>query len=124
MDDFAENAASAGSRFGSPEFATISSARSEFNSSRKPRFRASRYQFNLKSLFWLFTFCSFVCLALSAIPTGDRAAAGMTIAEAACLAIYAFALLSWIPDYAAMVFFASVPVALIAIAVLMANVLS
>jgi hypothetical protein len=86
----------------------------------KARFHPSRYQFDLKGVIWLFTVFSFVFLPLTLVPPQERFAVGVLLAISLCLAIYAFGLITWIPDSALVIFLVSAPVALVALGVLAA----
>jgi hypothetical protein len=81
----------------------------------KRRFHASRYQFDLKAMIWLFTFFSVVFLPMSLVAPQDRFGVAVMLAVCACLAVYAFALISWIPDSALVVFLVSAPFILVAL---------
>ncbi len=85
------------------------------------RFHASGYQFNLQTTLWLFTAFSVLFLPMSAVAPQDRFIVGALLAISVGLAIYAFVLITWIPDSALVIFLVSAPVALVALALALAR---
>jgi hypothetical protein len=87
----------------------------------RSRFHASGYQFDLKTILLLFTFFSLLFLPMTLVAPQDRTAAAATLGVSFCLAIYAFALISWIPDSAMVIFLVSAPAILLALGLVVAT---
>ncbi len=83
------------------------------------RFHASRYQYDIKSILWLFTFCSLVFLGISVFSPAERPLIATFVIVYACLAFYGFLLIGWIPGRALVVFLFTSPLLLIALMVIL-----
>ena len=113
MDELAENTPSMDEPPAELERQPAPPPRGLLYSPSRRRFHASQYQFNLKNTLWLFTVFSLLFLPMSAVAPQERFVVGALLAVSVVLAIYAFALISWIPNSALVIFLVSAPVVLV-----------